>query len=86
MKKQATVDEGDGIADTFGAAADGGGATHEYSRSFSPSNLQLPVDFISTQRLDRESSLEAIPQQSGSVDIQYMYMYMVAEDKPSEFS
>ena len=69
MKKQATVDEGDGITDTFGAAADGGGATHEYSRSFSPSNLQLPVDFISTQRLDRESSLEAIPQQSGSVGI-----------------
>ena len=72
MKKQDTLDDGDGIEDTFAAGAGGGaggsehGDTHQYSRSFSPSNLQLPADFIST-RLDRESSLEAIPQQSGSV-------------------
>ena len=87
MKKQDTVDEGDGIEDTFGAGAGGGGSehagdTHQYPRSFSPSNLQLPADFISTQRLDRESSLEAIPQQSGSVILHIiilsacMYMYI----------
>jgi hypothetical protein len=59
MKKQDTMDDGDGIEDTFA------GGTQQFPRSFSPSNLQLPADFISTQRLDRESSLEAIPQQSG---------------------
>ena len=79
------MDEGDGIADTFGTAAGSGGATHEYSCSFSPSNLQLPVDFISTQRLDRESSLEAIPQQSGSVHIHVhvhvVYMYGASKQK-----
>ena len=75
MKKQDTVDEGDGIEDTFAAVAGAGGGgsehgdTHQYPRSSSPSNLQLPADFISTQRLDRESSLEAIPQHSGSVVI-----------------
>ena len=69
------MDDGDGIEDTFGPAgageggddSGGGHQSHQYSRSFSPSNLQLPVDFISTQRLDRESSLEAIPHPSGSV-------------------
>ena len=71
------MDDGDGIEDTFGissAAASAGQAGHgsehagggqQFSRSFSPSNLQLPADFISAQRLDRESSLEAIPQPSG---------------------
>ena len=73
MKKQDTLDDGDGIEDAFTAGTGGGGGdierggTHQYSRSFSPSNLQLPTDFVSTQRLDRESSLEAISQPSGSV-------------------
>lgn len=71
------MDEGDGIEDTFGIEYAGG--TQQYTRSFSPSNLQLPADFISTQRLDRESSLEAVPQPSGSVYIvmhNLMCMYM----------
>ena len=72
------MDDGDGIEDTFAvsrtAAASAGqagdssehsGGAQRFCRSFSPSNLQLPADFISAQRLDRESSLEAIPQQSG---------------------
>ena len=74
------MDDGDGIEDTFvvsrtaaasaGRASDGSehsSGARQFYRSFSPSNLQLPADFISAQRLDRESSLEAIPQQSGSV-------------------
>ena len=79
MKKQDTMDDGDGIEDTFtvsrtaaasaGQAGDdsehAGGGARQACRSFSPSNLQLPADFISAQRLDRESSLEAIPQQAG---------------------
>ena len=72
------MDDSDGIEDTFAvsrtAAASAGqagddsehsGGAQQFYRSFSPSNLQLPADFISAQRLDRESSLEAIPQQSG---------------------
>ena len=66
MRKQNTMDAGDGIEEIAGGVDSEHGS--HYARSFSPSNLQLPVDFISTQRLDRESSLEAI-QQPGSVVI-----------------
>lgn len=53
------MDDDDGIVE----AATG---SHQMTRSFSPSNLQLPTDFMS-QRLDRESSLEAIHQLPGLV-------------------
>ena len=50
------MDEGDGV--DVGGYSDGA-REHDFPRSFSPSHLQLPTDFIS-QRLDRESSLEAV--------------------------
>ena len=62
------MDDGDGIEDTLGVATTtDAGVGGEFPRSFSPSHLQLPVDFISAHRLGRESSLEDVHQQSGSV-------------------
>ena len=54
--KQNTLDEGDGV--NINGYSDGAQG-HAYTRSFSPSHLQLPTDYISN-RLNRESSLEAV--------------------------
>ena len=72
MRKQNTMDAGDGIEEIAGGVDSEHGSTHHYTRSFSPSNLQLPVDFISAQRLDRESSLEAIQQPESVVILEHM--------------
>ena len=73
MRKQDKVDESDEVKE---AGAYEYGKGHEYSRSFSPSNLRMPSDFVH-QRLGRESSLEAVHERPGLVyTCSYLEIYM----------